>query len=468
MRYSVDRLLKENVDKYGNNGYIYEKVNGQYQEHTFREFCEDVYRFADDIHNKTTGNTVAIYAQNSYRYMVLDTAVMAYIGISVTLSKEWTFYDLDRIFADGKINTLVYDEPRQLTALTLKKKYPGINILNINELGLQGEYKLLPENDLNECCKVIFSSGTTGVPKGVMLCQKNMFACWDNLYKRTLLSCNDIAYLFLPLNYTYSGICNFLYSLITGMKIYLCSDTRKILEEIQAIKPTAFCAVPLIFERMYQYSKETGIPPDKMLGGNVRLMFSAGAFLSPEIRKYFKLYKMNLIEAYGLTETSSIISAEYSHSYDDFTSCGKIFENVDVKISEEGEILAKGENIFLGYFGNEELTKRCFTKDGYFRTGDIGQVRDGKLYLSGRKKRVIILSNGENVDPAEIEHCFDREKNVNKAKVFEKDSKIHAVLYVADKIDAEEMVERINGTLPKYSRIRSYEVISDSISVRMK
>lgn len=468
MKYTIDKLLKENVLKYKNSGYIYEKINGEYQEHTFKEFCEDVYRFADDIHNKTTGTTVAIYSQNSYRYMVLDVAVMAYIGISVTLSKEWTFYDLDRIFADGNIDTLVYDEPRQQTAELIKQKYPKVSIININELGIKSNYILLPEKNPYECCKVIFSSGTTGIPKGVMLCQKNMFACWDNLYKRTLLSKKDRAYLFLPLNYTYSGICNSLYSLITGMRIYLCSDTRKILQEIQEIRPTAFCAVPLIYERMYHYSMENNIPPDKMLGGNVRLMFSAGAFLSPEIRKYFKSFHMNLIEAYGLTETASIISAEYSNSYDDFTSCGKIFENVDVKVSEEGELLAKGDNIFLGYFGNDELTKRCFTADGYFKTGDTGLVRDGKIYLSGRKKRVIILSNGENVDPAEIEHCFDGENNINKVKVFEKDKKIHAVFYIADKIDADEIVEKINGTLPKYSRIRSYEVINDSISVRMK
>ena len=338
----------------------------------------------------------------------------------------------------------------------------------MEEIKLSEEYTILSPQDRETSCKVIFSSGTTGIPKGVMLCQRNMFASWENLLRRAHFDYTDVDYLFLPLNHTYAGICNFLYSVLSGMQIWLCSDTKKIFEEILEVRPTMFCAVPLIYERLYSVCLEKNLNPVEVLGGRIRFLFCGGAYMKPEIRKYLKECGLNLMEAYGLSETSSLISTEYSYSDDDFTSCGKIYEHLDVKISDDGEIIVKGDNIFNGYYQDKELTAKCFDKDGYFKTGDLGDIRDGKLYITGRKKRVIILSKGENVYPDDIERCFEGTANIAKVKVFEKNKEIFATLYVSGEINAEDVVVRVNASLPKYSRISAYEVIRDSISSRMK
>ena len=203
-----------------------------------------------------------------------------------------------------------------------------------------------------------------------MLTQRNILCGWDNLYKRAPINENDICYLFLPLHHTYAGLCNFLYSTISGMKIYLCSDTKKIGEELQIVKPTVFCAVPLIYERFSKIASQTGKDLKTLFGGNIKYMFSGGAYFDENIRRQYKQAGLNMMEAYALTETSSIFSIQYSNS-PNVKSVGTIFENIDVKVinSDEngcGELVVKGDNVCLGYYGNEKATKEAFDKDVIF------------------------------------------------------------------------------------------------------
>ena len=187
MNYSIDTIMRENINKYGDKGYIYEKENGVYCGHTYREFCEDVWRHSDHLNKNGFGRVIALYAANSYKYMVLDTAIMGYIGICMTLSKEWTCDDIDRMLETKKIDSLIYDKERAEAAEKLSAKYPAIKFVSMDEIKPESEYTILPAQDRNASCKVIFSSGTTGIPKGVMLCQRNMFASWDNLHKVFIL-----------------------------------------------------------------------------------------------------------------------------------------------------------------------------------------------------------------------------------------------------------------------------------------
>ncbi len=469
MSLTIDTILKENEKKFGQRGFLYEKENGVYQEHTYQSFCEDVRRYSHYLRDHEFGSRIALYAANSYQYMVLDTAIMAYVGICMTLSKEWTYEDVSRMLENGGADSLIYDKERAPIAQQLARRFPHIRFVAMEDLQPQQSYDgTLPEQDRNISCKIIFSSGTTGMPKGVMLSQKNMFASWENLYKRAGMNETDVDYLFLPLYHTYAGICNFLYALISGMKIYLCSDTKKIFEELQEVRPTVFCAVPLIFERLYAVCQEKQLDPAVLLGGNIRYLFCGGAYMQPVLRRYFKSHGLNMMEAYGLSETSSLIATEYSYSWDDDSSCGVVYEHLNVRIADDGEILVKGDNIFNGYYGNEALTAKSFTEDGYFKTGDTGELKNGKLYLIGRKKRMILLSNGENVDPEEIEQRFAGTDHLNKVKVFEKDKQIHAMLYVSAPVDANSLVEKVNATLPSYARISTFEVLNDTISTRLK
>jgi len=254
--------------------------------------------------------------------------------------------------------------------------------------------------------------------------------------------------------------------------MYICSDTKLIMEELLMVKPTLFCAVPLIFEKLYAVCLERKISPRIALGGNIRYLFSGGAYLKNEIREFLKGDGLNLLEAYGLTETSSLISCEYSDPLD-FESVGTVMENIEIRIAEPdkdgiGEILVRGENIFSEYYKNPVATEVAFDADRFFRTGDMGYIKDDKLYFVKRKRRMILLSNGENVFPDELESLFVEYPNISRVKVYENDRKICASIYVLSEIDGDSVVDEVNSRLPEYAKIQKYEVISDSIETRLK
>ena len=220
----------------------------------------------------------------------------------------------------------------------------------------------------------------------------------DDGWRIVPLGENDTDYLFLPLHHTYAGVYNFYYSLVGGMQVYLCSDTPKIADELREVRPTIFCAVPLIYRRLMEaYGEHISMA----FGDRIRFLFCGGANFSPKIRAFYKQHGLPMFEAYALTETSSSLSIEYPN-FDDFESSGTVFENMEVKILNQdkdgvGDIVVKGESVFLGYLDDAKKTKAAFTDDGYFITGDYGWLEGNKLYVRGRKKDVLVGENGENV-----------------------------------------------------------------------
>lgn len=474
--YEIKKILNQNEKDFQNNPYIYEKINNQYQANTYDKFVKDVKNFAAYLQSENlTKKHIGIYAPNSYNYAVADIAIMGYVGTSVTLSKEWGYYDMDNMMTKFGLDALIYSRDKEDIITQLKDKNPNLICIKIEDILNLGADKNLDESaiTITDTAKLIFSSGTTGVPKAVALTQENMFTNFDALMKRAPMNTEDVDYLFLPLSHTYAGICNLLYSIITGMKIYLCSDTTKIAEELQEVKPTVFCTVPLICERFYSVCKEKGISPKMILGPNIKHFFVGGAYFDPEINKFFKDAGVGVLGCYGLSETSSVIAIAY-HEDDEFVSVGTIMEEVEVKIDEPdkdgvGEILAKGKNIMKAYYKNAEMTKKNYTNDGFFRTGDLGYIdNENRLYIKGRKKRMILLSNGENVYPDDAEPLIQKFEHVTKAKVYEKEKQIFATVYADEEIDLEPIIESVNQELPKYARIRNFELIRDSLNTRLK
>jgi long-chain acyl-CoA synthetase len=256
------------------------------------------------------------------------------------------------------------------------------------------------------------------------------------------------------------------------MQLYLCSDTKKITEELQIVKPTVFCAVPLIYERIHAVCTEHQLSPVAALGGCVKYLFCGGAYCKPELRRYFKDAGLNLLEAYGLTETSSVISIEYPDPQDT-ESVGTVMENIDIRIADAdengiGEILVRGENLFAGYYANPEATAAAFDAEGFFRTGDLGRLDGRKLYLKGRKRRMLLLSNGENVYPDELEAAYAAYPQIAKVKVYVQDGQICAALYARSECDGDAVTAEVNTHLPRYAQIRKTEVIPDGIETRLK
>lgn len=468
MKYEIKEILKTGSEKFGE--YIFEKVDGKYIGHTYSEFYTDILKTAAALQKThTKEDKIIIYASNSYNYMVLDAAIMGYTCISVTISKEWSSQDLMEAMKLVEPKMVVYSRDKKDEIERVKEKYSDTKYLPIEGIvpDVAGEVEY-DRMEIDDVCKIIFSSGTTGLPKGVMLTQRKMFASYDCLQRRAPMGKGDIDYLFLPLNHTYANIWNFWNSAICGMQLYLCSDTSKMFEEILEARPSIFCAVPLIFQRLFSYCLDNEIDPKKALGGNIKYLFCGGAVLEPKIREFFKKNGLKMLEAYGLTETSSIISLEYVNN-DDFTSVGAVMENMDAKIFDPdeggiGEILVRGEAVFDAYFKNPI---KVFDEDGFFHTGDLGRIQDGKLYFEGRKKRVIVYPNGENIYPEDIEKLF-MDQNIRKVKVFDRLGKLTAKLYVEKEKDYTDYIQEINNKLPKFSRILDFDVVIDDIEKRMK
>lgn len=478
MKYNrIVSILEANKDRWRDHPYIFEKREGQYRGHTYGDFYQDVQQMASYLQAQNLrGKKLALYGANSYDYMVADVAVLGYAGTCLALSDQWQAEDIGNIIKTLGLDGIVYDPAKAETISALRAAYPDLAYISFQDrLDHRGQGAIPLEVGEKDCGKIIFSSGTTGFPKAVMLSQKNMFANLPYLLRRAPMNEKDTCYLFLPLSHTYGGLCNFLYSLHTGMQIYLASDKTKIMEEVQEVKPSVFCGVPLVLEKIYHYSQAQGLSLASLLGGRIAYLFCGGAFLKPEIRQAFKAENINLLEAYGLSETSSLISIEYPNR-DDFESVGTIFENVELKIDRPnqdgvGEILVKGENIFIGYYQRPDLYQAAFSPDGFFRTGDLGYIKGDKLYLVGRKKRTIIRANARNIEPEEIEQVVLSHIPAQAVKVYEREGLIHCSVYannLGPDLTGQAIMDRVNPHLAKHARIDRCQVLAYNLDTRLK
>lgn len=473
MKNYIEEILRKNGERFREHDYIFEKRDGAYHPHTYGEFHTAVKRGATFLQARgLAGKKIGLYLDDSYDYMVADIAIMAYVGTSVCLSSQWKTEDLENIIDEVELDALLYEDSKEEAVSELRKSRPAVDYIHIDEIRDADADPARREVEEHACAKIVFSSGTKGSPKAVMLSHKNLFANMENLLRRAPMNDGDTCYLFLPLSHTYGGICNFLYSISTGMSIYLCSDKNRILEEAAEVRPTVFCAVPILFEKLYAYAKANGLKASQLLGGRIKYLFSGGAVLQPEIRKALKDEGLNLLEAYGLSETTSLVSLEYSNS-DDIESVGTVFENIEVRIDAPdengvGEITVRGDNIFLGYYNREDLTRAAFDADGFFRTGDLGRLEGDKLYLAGRKKRVIIRGNARNIYLEELEEILRKHLGLDAVKVFDKGGRLHCTVFSDELTDSAGLTEEMNRHLPKYCRIESCDILKNNLNHKLK
>ena len=303
---------------------------------------------------------------------------------------------------------------------------------------------------------MVFTSGTTAMSKAVMLSHKNICANLKDITSVIKLYPEDRFLSFLPLHHTFECTVGFLYPVSIGGAIAFCDGIRHIAENIKEYQITAMISVPILFEAMYKKvmkgiekkgKLETvqkgikisnallkiGIDVRKKLfkeihdtlGGKVRLFVSGGAALDPKAEKGFNDLGFTMYQGYGLTESSPVIAAE-DDKYRKIGSIGKAFPSLDVKIDEPneegiGELLAKGPSIMLGYYDNEEATKETIDSEGWLHTGDLAKIdKNGYIFISGRKKFVIVLKNGKNIYPEELETLVNKIEGIKESFVYGK------------------------------------------------
>lgn len=480
----LEKTLEDNCQKWKQKEHIYEKVNGKYQGITYGDFLEQTRKLARYLISIGLKNkAILIYGNNSSRYMMADLAVLHYVGISVCVSKEWKETELKQAIELLHVGCVLYGEEKKEIIANIAEECPQLIFLSLEDAktaSINFTSTTLEETNSELCCKIVFSSGTTSAPKAVMLSKRNIFAGLGSLYRRCPFHEKDVDYLCLPLSHTYAGIYNFLYSLVFGFSIYLCSDNSVMGQEILEVNPTLFCGVPLIYKRFYEsYGNDIA----KAFGKRIKYLFCGGALMDERIRSVYKESGLNLMEAYALSETASTFAIQYPHD-PDVKTVGTIAEDIEVKlidIDEEGigEVVVKGENVFLGYAENLELTKSVFTEDGYFKTGDLGFLKEDKknggqkLYITGRIKKILIGENGENIDPVHMENMIcERDADIKRAQLYILNGKLCCHIYLKrlqnsqierrQEKDWDVFFEELNAVVPAYERIRQYDIIVDS------
>ncbi|MGN0634639.1 MAG: AMP-binding protein [Acutalibacteraceae bacterium] len=460
-------LLRAAHRKWHDREFIFEKKDGEYSPITYGAFLEQAASLAAKLLELgLAGKRIVLFGKNSTRLMLADLAVLAFVGTSVNVSFATSAQELAEMLELIRVSAVLYDPMMQSVIDEAAKQCPKVQFFSFQEIlpaASAASLSDFPKRDPDTCCKIVFSSGTTANPKAVMLSMRNILAGWEPLYRRAPFCETDVIYLFLPLHHTYANICNFLYCFFSGAQLYLCSSIETMTQELLQVEPTMFCAVPLIFRRLYE---QYGERISEAFGRRIRYLFCGGSRFDPQLRRFYKEHGLPMAEAYAMTETASSFSVEYPNR-DDFESMGTVYENLNVRILHPdaqgvGDIVAKGEAVFLGYAENPALTAKAFTEDGYFITGDCGYIRNGKLYLTGRKKRVLIGEDGENIFPEDIENKLRSLcPQLVSVRVFSKNGRLECTLTFAENSapDPDALLAAYNAYAAKKNRIQAYTLV---------
>ncbi len=383
------------------------------------------------------------------------------------------------------------------------------------ELGFAGIYNL--SYKANDLAAIIFTSGTTGTSKGVMLSQKNLLSCVYACGHQTPFSKDDVFMSVLPMHHTYECACDLTVFCLGGV-ICINNSVKYFGKNIKKFQPTALVLVPLYVQTMYKRVtdeirkkgkqatfnralklsngvKKVKLNISRMLfsdvingfGGKLKTIICGGAALDPDLVKNFSELGIDLYQGYGITECSPLV-AVVPPKMEKISSVGYPVQCCEVKVIKEtcdctvalengeiGEIAVKGDNVMLGYYNNKEATNEVFTADGYFKTGDLGYIDDdGFIYITGRKKNLIILANGKNVYPEEIEEYLLKLESVDECVVVSRDNElgepvITAIIYPSKELLAtgdndiiqntiKDDVQKINKLLPSFKQIRNIEI----------
>lgn len=532
------QMIEKNAKTYGDKTqYIY-KDNGEMHEMSYGEFGDTVKYFSTALYDKgLCGKRIAIIGDTHPAWMAAFYATVITGGVAVPLDRELDpdqmaefakIADCSAIVYTAALNAKVEGAAESLSFLdyfipvcpsgfTSDKVIPFADMLEAGRrLVSNGDKRYESQStDLDRMAAILFTSGTTGTSKGVMLSYKNFVSCANSCCRSMQYDKDDVLVSVLPIHHTYELSTTQISGTNLGLTIVICEGVRYATRYFKEYKPTAVVLVPLFLEtihkKIWAEIKKKGMEKkvrtainvsdallktgvdirEKMFsdvtavfGGNLKSIVAGGAPLDPKIVKDFYSFGITVLQGYGITECSPLVSVNRPGRVV-FNSVGQPVEGVEVKIDklpdsvgDEGEILVKGDNVMMGYYENEEATKAVLTEDGWFRTGDIGTVdKKGYIYITGRLKNVIIASNGKNIYPEELEDYLYRISAVKECVVIGRDGddgvEITAVIVPDYEVLGEgtsdtavsfilkEAIAQINRTLPSYKHIARFELRKD-------
>lgn len=536
-------MIEYSTKNYAKNiAYTYKKdytaKEVEYVEKTYEQVGKDVKAFSTLLLNKNLeGKRVVLIGNNRYEWCITYFA---------TTTGNMVIVPMDKALPDNEIESLVKRSEAEVAVFDKKyaevmKKIKKDDSTNLNMLICMDEIedseiekfsdlleegtKLVKNGDKkydevkvnpNEMSIMLFTSGTTNEPKAVMLSQKNIcanltdIACWVKLYP------TDRLLSFLPIHHTFECTITFLYGFYSGCTVAFCDGLKYIQKNLAEYKISIFVAVPLVLETMYKKITKAIEEKGKTklintmskisnallkckidlrrvffkqvldnFGGNLRLVLYGAAPMNKDTIVGFNNLGIDLVQGYGLTETSPVISAETDKEKRP-GSVGLVLPTLEAKIinpdeNGEGELAVKGPSVMMGYYKNDEENKKSL-KDGWFYTGDYAYIdKDGFLFITGRKKDIIVLKNGKNVYPQEIEFLINKLPYVTESLVYQRersntDTMLCAkIVYdkdiikdvLGDKKEEEykniiwNEIKEINKTLPVFKHIKNIDITTE-------
>ena len=475
---NVKEIIKDAVSKYPDCvAFTIKNKNGKnvsYKKITYKELNEDINAFGTALLSiGLKGKRVAIIGKNRYEWILSYITILNGVGIAIPLDKGLPEQEIITSLQRSKADVIIFEENmadlmkkiKDENTTNLKtfilmdniEKYDFLNIPKLIEKGKEEVKKgnkeyIDAEIDNNKMSVILFTSGTTSLAKAVMISHRNIASNVAALRYEQPFCSTDTNIAFLPFHHMYGSTC-ILLMISAGVNNVFCDGLRHIQENLKEYKVSVFVCVPLILEAMHKKIMNTidktgqrkkfefgkklskallkvGIDIRRKifktvldeLGGEVRAVISGAAALNKQVAEDFNAFGIYTVEGYGLTETAPVVAGENIHTMG-HNSVGKPLCNVEVKIEDPneegiGEIAVKGPNVMLGYYENEEDTKAVL-KDGWFYTGDLGYYnKKGYLCIAGRQKSVIVLKNGKNIYPEEIETLINTLPYVEESMVF--------------------------------------------------
>jgi long-chain acyl-CoA synthetase len=529
MTETIYQYFLETAIKYPNKTALMYKKRGRYIHITYEELRTQTEAVAAGMQKLGIGkgDTVGIFSYNRPEWVVADLAILKLGGIVVPIYHTLTPSFVKYIMNDSKIKLLFVENLKLLQCIHMIKRdilsltnvvifdHPGkerdfLTFDILRKTSFEEENKDVSLVLSHDISTIVYTSGTTGEPKGVILTHRNIISNALSAINRFNVSSEDVIFSYLPLSHLFERTCGCYTMLFAGGSIGYAEDLSTVIQDMVKIRPTLLLTVPRVIEKAYdtalskveksshlkkalvfsavknlnEYAnrkyKKMHIPYwlkikrimydafisskfRKIAGGRLRLIVSGSSPLNRQIRKIFYILGFNIIEGYGLTETSPVVCSNTAEE-NRLGTVGKPFDGIEVKIGKNNEILVKGPNVMKGYLNKNEETERVIDNDGWFHTGDQGRIdKYGNLIITGRIKEIIVTSYGKKIYPAPIEANIAQSSYIDHVMLFGDERKCIVALVVPNRKYIEGYALNIGIKFDSYSELLGMDTIREYI-----
>lgn len=444
------------------------KLEEEWQELGWGVIARHASRYAVVLREKgvQAGDRVILVSENRYEWILVDLAIQLLGAIHVPVHAPLTGHQIAYQVNDSAAVMAIVSGHDQASKLDNVELSDQLVLMSFDTVSTDRTYEDLPGTaekipdevgdaimqervddplDTTSVATILYTSGTTGEPKGVMLSHHNLVCNTLSSMENFDASGDDVHLNFLPLSHIFARTCDYYAWIATSNRLVLAQSRDTIIEDCHAMKPTQMNGVPYFFDKLHRVLKEQGREDEPgslrdLLGGNMVRCNSGGAALAEHVYDFFTGQGLYLLQGYGLTETSPVISMSNEQNSRRGAS-GRPLRDVEVAITEEGEIITRGPHVMIGYYKNEAATAEAI-RDDWFYTGDLGHLdEDNFVYITGRKKELIVTAGGKNIAPVLLESLMTEDLLMEQAVVIGSEQKFLTALVVVAREPLEKYLQ---------------------------